>query len=69
MIDGTYIPTPETNDIIVNFLAALKWPDSIRVRKEISLLVTEAENKEGWRKMKEKTAGASGVIGFSHYKT
>ena len=67
-IDGTHIPPPETSLIVVDFLVALTKPNSIKERK-VSLLVNKAENKEGWGKIKKKTVGDSGIIGFSHYKT
>ena len=69
VIDGSYTPHPGTNNIVIDFLVALKRRYSMKEREEISLIVTETENEEGWRKMKEKTARALGVIGFTHYKT
>ena len=50
VIDGTFIPPPGTNEYVIEFLTALKKPDSIKEREEISLIVTAAENKEGWKK-------------------
>ena len=44
-------------------------PISIRNLKRVGLEVTEKQNKEAWRKQKEKTASACGTIGFNHYKT
>ena len=47
VINGTYVASPGTPLIVVDFLLALKRPKSTRERKEVNLLVTEAENKEG----------------------
>ena len=66
--NGTYVPPEGIDAIIVDFLNALKMPDKIREQGDISLCVTPEENTQGWEKMKDKTAGASGVPGFTHYK-
>ena len=50
VIDGTFIPPPGTNEYVVEFIVALKKTESIKKRNEISLIMTTAENKEGWKK-------------------
>ena len=47
VINGTYVPPPGTPLIVVDFLAALKRPNSNKKRNEINFLVTEEENKKG----------------------
>ena len=44
-------------------------PISIQNLEKIGLEVTAKENKEAWRKQKERTASAFGTPGFNHYKT
>ena len=54
VINGTYVAPPGTPLIVFDFLSALKRPNSIRERNEVSLLVTEAENKERWKNERKK---------------
>ena len=44
-------------------------PDSIRNLGSVNLEVTAKQNKEAWRKQKERTASAACTIGFNHYKS
>ena len=67
VMDGTYIAPEGTNEYVIDFIHSLKIPDSIKNREQVSIIVTPEENKQGWKRMKERTAGAYGNIGFGHY--
>ena len=67
VIDGTYIVPEGTNEYVTDFIHSLKMPNSVKKWEKVSIIVTPEENKQGWKKMKERTAGAYGNIGFGHY--
>ena len=71
VIHGNYIPPPGTNSYAVTFLQECEMTQAIHKHGPIDLLVTPAQNKEGWHKMKDRTASAHGPfnLGFSTYRT
>ena len=69
VMEGTYDPPPGTCPYAVEFLATLKRHVNITSRDSVNLIVTPKEHKEGWRKMKQRTASAYGNLGFNHYIT
>ena len=71
VINGHYIPPNGTNPYAVKFLQECEMTQAIRNHGSVDLLVTPVQNKEGWHKMKDRTASAHGPfnLGFSTYRT
>ena len=69
VLDGEYVPPEGTCPYAIEFIETLKMPDSIRNLGSVNLEVTAKQNREAWRKQKERTASAACTIGFNHYKT
>ena len=69
VMDGTYTPPPGTCPYAVEFLASLKQTANITSRDTVNLVVTPKEHRQGWQKMKQRTASAYGNLGFNHYIT
>ena len=67
--EGVYTPPEGTCPYTIEFIETLKMPVLIRNLKGVGLEVSAKQNKEAWRKQKEKMASACGTIGFSRYKT
>ena len=69
VLDGEYVPPEGTCPYAAEFIDTLRMPILIKNLEKIGLEVTAKENKEAWRKQKERTASAYGTPGFNHYKT
>ena len=69
VLEGVYTPPEGTCPNAIEFIETLKMPVSIRNLESVGLEVSAKQNKEAWKKQKEKTASACGTIGFNHYKT
>ena len=69
VIDGTYIPPPEMDPYLIELLQAMKMPESIRLRGLLDTSITLDDNRSGWMKQKERTAGEPTCLSFSHHKT
>lgn len=68
-MNGTFVIPEEVDPIVADLIRTLKRPKTIKAKEEISLCTTAEENKNGWKKMKDKKASAFGTPGFNHYKT
>ena len=68
VMQGTYEAPEGTCPYAIEFIKALKMPESIRDAKKITLEVTPEENRSAWKKMKDKTSSASQAPAFRQYK-
>ena len=68
VINGTYVPPPSMDKYLVELLAVMTMPDSIRCRGPLDTFVSPEDNRAGWTKQKERTAGEPTCLSFSHHK-
>ena len=62
VLAGEYVPPAGTCPYAAEFIEVLKMPIAIKKLEKIGIEVTAKQNKEAWRKQKERTASAYGTI-------
>ena len=67
VLNGTYIPPPNSPKYVVDFLATLVMPESIRKLGPVNLSISQQDNSTGWSKMKAKTGSEPSTLNFNHY--
>ena len=69
IIAGTYQIPEGTSSYAAEFIETLKMSDAVKDLGELTLNVTPQQNREGWKRMKDKSSSAHESLGFSHYRT
>ena len=68
ILDGTYIPAPETDQYAIMLLQAMKMPDNVKDHPMTNTEVTPENNARAWAKQKEAVSSEPEGLSFSHYK-
>ena len=63
----TYIPPPNLPKYVVEFLATLVMPESIRKLGPVDLSIFHQDNSTGWPKMKANTGSEPSTLNFNYY--
>ena len=67
VLNGTYIPPPNSPKYVVKFLATLVIPGSIRKLGPVDLSISQQDNSTGWSKMKSKTGSEPSTLNCNQY--
>ena len=68
ILNGTYVPPPDTDQYMREFIEEMRMPNSVRKKGPISTSITPEEHRQGWKRQKERTAAESTGLSFSHHK-
>ena len=68
ILEGSYIPPPETDKYAILFLQELRMPENVRNNPMSDVEVTPERNKAAWSKQKEAVSSEPAGLTFSHYK-
>jgi hypothetical protein len=68
ILNGTYVPPPDTDQYMREFIEEMRMPNSVRKKGPISTSIPAEEHRQGWKKQKERTAAESTGLSFSHHK-